>query len=212
MKVVVLFHIIMAIQQVETGNTRARCDALVSAKIRSGFHKELGMGEAEYREVFQEAIESLVCKQRDSQSDMPALVEERIPFVRQLELLGIEMNPGIFYEVVNHQDKKPYGVWLAVITPRAVFVPGVDSFTKAITNLPTNLIPATPFEGINGEVGNILAKAFVALPGGDYKEPGILTGGSRRLLCLDRYLGNPRVSHVRFNRHDPLIGILAARK
>lgn len=201
----------MAIQQVETGNTRARCDALVSAKIQSGFHRELGIGEAEYRDSFQDAVKDLI-KQKDSQQGVLALVEERIPFVRQLELLGIEMDPGIFYEVVNHQDKKPYGVWLAVITPRAVFVPGVDSFTKAITNLPTNLIPATPFEGINGEVGNILAKAFVALPGGDYKEPGILTGGSRRLLCLDRYLGNPRISHVRFNKQDPLIGILAARK
>lgn len=202
----------MAIQQVETGNTRERCDALVSAKIRSGFYKELRMREAEYRDSFQDAIESLV-RQTDSQQGVLALVEERIPFVRQVELLGIDMDPGIFYQVVHHQDKKPYGVRLTVIKPREAFTPDIDSFEKAVANLPTGLRPTTPFEGINGEVGKILAKSFVALPGGDYKMPGMLTGGSTRFdsLCLENYLGRPRISRVRFNGQDHLVGILAAR-
>ncbi len=209
LEVVVLFHIIMA-TLLET-NTRARCEVLVSAKVQSGFHQELGMSEATYRNSFQDAVESLV-GQEDSEQGVLALVEERISFVRQVELLGIDIDPGIFYEVVHHQDKKPYGMRLAVIAPRAAFVPGIGNYVKALANLPADLRPATPFEGINGEVEEILARSFVALPGGDYKELGILTGGSRRFLCLDRYLGKPRISHVRFNGQDPLVGILAARK
>lgn len=197
--------------EIDSRDTRARCDALVSTKIQRGFHRELGMNEAGYRDSFQAAIEGLIRKQEDFPGVL-ALVEERIPFVRQLELLGIEIDPGIFYEVVHHQDQKPYGVQLEAVASQEAPFPGTNSYTEAIAHLPACLRSVTPFEGINAEVGNILAKTFVVLSGGEYKMPGILTGGSTRFdsLCLDEYRGKIRISRVRFNTLDPLVGMLVA--
>lgn len=200
-------------RRLEAKDIEKYCDALLAVKIQSGFARELGMSEEAFRNSYRDAVEGLK-KQGVFKQGIPALVEERIPLTRQAELLRIGIDPGIFYKVVHHPDRQPYGVWLKVISPDEAFVPGIDSVAKAVAKLPVGLRPTTPFEGIGAEVRAILDRSFVAMSAGDYEMPGILTGGSTRFdsLCLESYLGRPRISHVRFDKHDPLIGILAARK
>lgn len=194
--------------------TRERCNALILAKTSSGFHRELGMDPAEYAASFGDAVEAVVSAGIDSPETVLAMVEERIPFTRQLELLGIDLDPGIFYEVVHHPERKPYGVWLEVLKSRGGPLANSTDYREGMANLPDHLRPATPFEGISAEVARILAKSFVSLPGGEYRMPAALTGGSTRLatLCLDEYLGRPRISHVRLAELDDLVGMLVAHK
>lgn len=200
----------IALAELNNGDMRARCDALISTKIQSGFHKELGISEAEYRDSFKDVVDSLT--EQKPQQGVLTLVEERIPFVRQVALLGIEMDPGVFYGIAHNQDKKPYGAWLKAVRVQEVPLSGANNYAEAIVGLPADLRPATPFEGINAEVGNILAKTFVTLPGGEYEKAGILTGGSTRFrsLCLDTYFGKARISQVRLNQLDRLVGMLVA--
>lgn len=78
---------------------RSDCETLVRTKIERGFHHELGIGPLEYAHSFENAIKSVVNCGRGPQGALPGLVEERIPFVRQLELLGVVLDPAIFYDV-----------------------------------------------------------------------------------------------------------------
>lgn len=194
--------------------TRERCSALILAKIRGGFHLELGMNPPEYAASFRDAVEAVVSAGIDSPETVLAMVEERIPFTRQLELLGIDLDPGIFYEVVHHPEREPYGVWLEVIKSREGPLANSTDYREGMANLPDYLRPATPFEGINAEVASIFARSFVSLPGGEYRMPPTVTGGSTRLeaVCLDTYFGRPRISQVRLAEPDDLVGMLVAHK
>lgn len=194
--------------------TRERCSALILSKIGRGFHLELGMNPPEYAASFRDAVEEVVSGGIDSQEVALAMVEERIPFTRQLELLGIDLDPGIFYEVVHHPERKPYGVRLEVFKSREGPLANGNNYREGMASLPDHLRPATPFEGINAEVESILAKSFVSLPGGEYRMSAKITGGLMRLeaVCLDMYLGRPRISHVRLAELDELVGMLVAHK
>lgn len=194
--------------------SRERCSALILAKIGSGFHLELGMNPPEYVASFRDAVEAVVSAGIDSPETVLAMVEERIPFTRQLKLLGIDLDPGIFYEVVHNPERKPYGVRLEVFKSREGPLADGTNYREGMASLPDHLRPATPFEGINAEVANILAKSFVSLPGGEYRMPPTVTGGSTRLkaVCLDMYLGRSRISHVRLDEMDELVGMLVAHK
>lgn len=195
-----------------SSNIKEACEALISTKIESGFHLELGMEVSEYRDSFGQAIEDAVSNRRYSQGMILGLVEERIPFVRQLELLGIALHPGIYYDVLHHPLKQPYSVWLRVFTPHDSLFSNKNNYQEVISNLPDQMVPATPFESINADFTSILSKSFVVVPGGEYQMPGILTGGSTRfdVFCLDRYLGKPRISPVELGGLDYLVGVLAA--
>ncbi|MDO8573661.1 MAG: hypothetical protein Q7R77_02825 [Candidatus Daviesbacteria bacterium] len=196
----------------KTLEIREICTTLIGTKIRSGFHLELEMTPLEYEDSFRDAVEELVNDGRDFQGTVLGLVEERIPFVRQLELLGIVLDPGIFYGVAYKPEKKPYAVWLEVFGSGEGPFSGSTNYQEAVERLPNGLRPATPFEGINTDFASVLNKNFVSLPGGEYKMPGILTGGLMRFdtLCLDKYLGRPRISHLRLDELDYLVGMLAA--
>lgn len=191
---------------------RENCKALIIAKIRSGFHLELGMEPSEYEDSFGAAIEDIVNRRRGPQGALLGLTEERIPFARQLELLGVALDPRIFYGVKHYPERQPYAVWLQVLGPReGPFLNG-SSYQEAAASLPNHMRPATPFEGINTDIASILARSFVSLPGGEYEMPGVITGGSTRFntLCLDSYLGRTRVSQVRLVEMDDLVGMLVA--
>lgn len=116
--------------------------------------------------------------------------------------------------MLHDPDRQPYGVWLEVLGPRESPFLNTYSYQEAMASLPDHVRPATPFEGISADMTRILAKNFVSLPGGEYKMPGILTGGSTRFrtLYLDSYLGRPRVSHIRLAEMDYLVGMLVAHK
>lgn len=194
---------------------RRNCEALIFTKIRSSFHLELGMTSLKYEDSFRDAVEEAISKRGDFQGrTMLGLVEERIPFVRQLELLGIVLDPGIFYGVAHKPDKKPYAVWLEVFGSGEGSFLGSANYQEAIDRLPSGLRPATPFEGINTDFASVLNKSFVSLPGGEYDMPGVFTGGLMRFdtLCLDKYFGRPRISHVRLDKFDYLVGMLAAHE
>ncbi len=191
---------------------REICATLIDANIQSGFASELHMSEAEYDRSFKQAVEDVMRAPFRPNGQLIALVETRIPFVRQLELRGIDLDPAIFYGV-ELPKKDPYAVFLKVIsTKEAPFAQGAN-YAEAVQSLPGDLRPASPLEGINADVQKILAQSFVILPGGEYKmPPNILTSGSRsRSLCLERYFDRPRISQISFAEQDLSVGMLAAR-
>ncbi|MBU1000055.1 hypothetical protein KKE78_01485 [Patescibacteria group bacterium] len=194
--------------------TRNCCQFLISTRIARGFPQELGMEAAEYRSSFGNAIEDIVSCGSAPEGALLGLVDERIPFARQLELLGITLDPGIFYKIKHRSGEQPHAVWLKVFSPNEGPFLNSDNYQEAVTSLSACMRPATPFEGISTDTAAILARGFVSLPGGDYEVPGTLSGGSTRLdtLCLDNYLGKPRISRVRFAEMDYLVGMLAVFK
>lgn len=202
-----------ASQTLQSQQIREICNTLINAKIESGFAHELRIEDATYLRSFQDAVDAAVRASQRSSSQLLALVETRIPFKRQLELLGIDLNPAVFYGVRLPQSG-PYAVFLEVVRGQdAPFTQGAN-YTEAVRALPENLLPASPLEGINADFQEILAQGFVALPGGEYDMPGIFTGGSTRFrtLCLETYLGRPRISHISFAERDALVGMLTAYK
>lgn len=193
--------------------TKARCEALMDAKVQACFHEVLGMREGFYRDSFRKPIADLV-SQGSSDLSMLALVETRIPFDQQRELLGIDKDPANSYKVIHNPSRLPYSVQLVVILGREAFAPGIKSYPQAIENLSGGLRSTTPFEGIGSEIEKILTiSPAVLLPGGEYEMPGLLTGGSIRFdgLTLERYLGKIRIGRQRLDTPDHIVGILAAR-
>lgn len=194
-------------------SSREVCTALVDEKIKRGFAEELRMQPAEYLNSFQAAIEDAVRMSGGHPNQLLTLVETRIPFRRQLELSGIGLDQAVFYGV-RLPGRNPYAVSLRVVcTQERPFAEGA-SYNVAARSLPDNLRPASPLEGINADVEQVLDQSFVVLPGGEYDMPGILTGGSTRfrILCLERYFGRPRISHIYLAERDALVGMLTAYK
>ena len=190
---------------------KATCEVLINQRIEKGFHRELGMTPAEYIHSFDNAIEDIARKEAAPEGAVLGLIDERIPFARQLELLGIELDPGVLEEVVTHSEKQPYAVWLKTIGPREGPFVGSRNYQEAINNLSGQSRPATPLEGISTNVADVIAKNYVSLPGGEYRTPGVLTAGFRSdTLCLDRCFGRTRISHVPLNEIDYLVGMLVA--
>jgi len=189
---------------------RSICSALIEDKVTHRFHYELKMDENSYRDSFQEAVGTIMNSDSPSEAYV-SLVEPRIPFIKQIELLGIGLNPAIYYTVLpTHQN--PYGVYLNVIGSNEELLQRWGTYQDTIQSLPKNLRPATPFEGINAAFNSILTRKFVSLPGGRYKMPGVCTGGNakNKVLCLEQFLGKPRISHIRLSKNDFLVGMLTA--
>lgn len=188
------------------------CQRQVDLKVEAGFYNLLGLSEDKYRAVYQKLLVSAIT-QRFPPDGILALVEPRIPFFTQVELLGITKNPGVFMKPVHDVGRKPYCVWLKVIgrqdeTMRRGLYPA-----EIIIGLPKNLRPADPFEGISA-FEEVLERAFVNLPGGHFERPLGITGCAPavRSLCLDRFLGKPRITHTYLDEFDGLVGLLAVHR
>lgn len=191
------------------------CNSQLEIKIKSGFPTRLDISETSFRQSYRGAINDILL--RDHYNDgLPTLVEPRIPFFEQAQLLGIAIDPSVFYTPVCDRGREPYGIWVKVVGREDELVKQGLRFDKVAERLPAHLRPATPYEGINADIEVLLKHIFILFPGGIYKQiPGMVsgTGGVRTLaLALERYLGVPRVSHYRTNFYDSLGGLLTAYK
>lgn len=190
------------------------CNSQLEAKIKFGFHERLDVSVDIFRQSYRAAINDIVLG--DYFDGLPTLVEPRIPFFEQTQLLGIAIDPAVFYTPVCDRGGKPYGVWVKVVGREDELVKQGLHFDKVAEGLPARLRPATPYEGINADIEALLNHIFILFPGGIYEQiPGMINGrrGARTLaLALERFLGAPRISHYRTDFYDSLGGLLTAYK
>lgn len=191
------------------------CNSQLEAKIKFGFHTRLDISENSFKQSYRDTINDIVSG--DYYFDgLPTLVEPRIPFFEQAQLLGIAVDPAVFYTPVCDKGQKPYGVWVKVVGREDELVKQGLHFDKVAERLPPHLRPATPYEGINADIEVLLKHIFILFPAGIYEHiPGI-TGSTRGVhthsLALERFLGAPRISYYHTNFHDSLEGLLTAYK
>lgn len=190
------------------------CNSQLEAKIKFGFHERLDVSENSFKQSYRDAINDIVL--RDHYSDgLPTLVEPRIPFFEQAQLLGIAIDPAVFYTPVCDRGREPYGVWVKVVGREDELVKQGLRFDKVAERLPDHLRPATPYEGIDADIEVLLKHIFILFPGGIYEQSPSMTGGTRArtlALALERFLGAPRISHYYLDFYDSLGGLLTAYK
>lgn len=190
------------------------CNSQLEAKIKSGFHTRLDVSETSFRQSYRNAINDIVLG--DHYIDgLPTFVEPRIPFFEQAQLLGIAIDPAVFYTPVCDRGRKPYGVWAKIIGKENELVQEGLHFDQVVRRLPSDLRPATPYEGIGINPETLLDDdAFVIFPSGTYEGLLGITGGTGnvRALTLERFLGTPRITHYYLDSYDGLGGVLTAYK
>lgn len=190
------------------------CNSQLEDKIKFGFHTKLDISETSFRQSYQAAINDIVLGNLHSDG-LPTLVEPRIPFFEQAQLLDIPVEPLVFYRPVFDRDRKPYGVWVKVIGKKDELGKEGLHFDQVVKRLPSDLRPATPYEGIGINPETLLDDdAFVIFPNGTYEDVlGIARGtGNVRALTLERFLGTPRITQYFLDSYDGLGGVLAAYK
>lgn len=183
----------------------------VELKIAAGFHRLLGQTEREYRATCQQLVEMALASPFPTDGIL-ALVETRILFFTQLEFLGITRDPAVFLTPLP-DGETPYYVWMKIVGRGDEMARKGLSTSEMIRNLPPDLRPANPFEGI-ANFAQVLGQSFVNLPGGRLKKPLGITGcaSAVRSLCLDRFFGQPRITHTYLNEFDGLVGLLAVQR
>lgn len=83
-------------------------------KVSSGFHKYLNQTEEEYRKGYG-LLNNLLLKLTSQDRGVLSLVETRIPFVTQTDLLRITRDPSLFYNPQERLNSQPYIALLKVI-------------------------------------------------------------------------------------------------
>lgn len=179
------------------------------ALAAKGYAKELGVSDDEYVDEwdkrisgFNEAVEGL----------MPVLVEPRVDFRRQIEMWGVDLDPAV-YTFPKKPCSGPYIALCKLVSAKEVFEKN-KNLKGAVDSLSGDYLPATPFEGILAS-DEILEHGFAVFPGGQYKGSDIYDMPLRvsgTWMCLDRYLGRPRITQVDSTSTDGVIGILVARR
>lgn len=191
------------------------CQKLLDSKISAGFPQELGFTKERYRTDFIPLIEQAV-ENSPPMGMIPVLVEPRVPFIRQLALSGIYLDPSVVQLPRQEKSRAPYLTWVRVLDRRDAVMSREPILKKVLEVLPQELRPATPYEGVNADLESVLGHGFVYLPGGEIdKLKGSLTGESNfrgSTFCLDRYLGKPRITSVPRDTYDGLMGLLVALK
>lgn len=186
------------------------CINQLRVKLERGFPEELDRSSQEYVAEYGQAVAD-VAEKNPGPEDLIALVEPRIPFVRQLALLGIDLDPALYAFPKHIETHRPYGVVLQVID-RGFPEIGRLRLGRMIEGLPEDLRAASPFEGISADIDLILERSFVAMPGGEVcKTSGLQTGlnGRFSIPCLETFKGKPRISYIHPNSTDGLVGVLA---
>ena len=176
--------------------------------IRAGYPKELGMSEDEYED--EAAI--AVALSDPLKNTIPTLVEQRIDFKRQLDLLGLALDPAVF-TFPSTQENNLTVSHLFVIS-RMYGAEGGMTLPAIAESLKEPLRPANPFETLP-VYESVLKKSNVALIGGSFDRlPGLQTGSEeiRRMLVLENFLGKPRISYEFSENKDAYLGLLVAQK
>lgn len=155
-------------------------------KIALGFHQALNKSEQQYRENFNNALENakVLRKRMENDFGFPVLVEPRIPFRRQLELMKIDIDQAVFYEPLHFPNARPYAIW-------------VSSFDHLIS-LPKPYRDAMPLEGIQIKIpDSFRGFPVTTLDGGKYERLPYAPDSKRaRVLVLENFLGKYRVGQI----------------
>lgn len=168
----------------------------VERKIQAKYHTYFGYDPERYKLDFRFVIRDAVKFGRPQNGKFLALVDPRIPFTIQAKLLGIGINPAVFSFPQREKGKEPYFVWLNIVNPNNL------TPHELRDALPPHFRPATPFEGINGPVEEILKQKCVQLPGNDSNQ--------HRNLVLENWFGKSRITHQHVNDYDDSVGMLVA--
>lgn len=190
------------------------CIDQINHKIADGYHLALGKTPEQYMGDFDQVIQQAVLEPTDMQA-MLVLVDPRVPFREQVSLRGVDLDPAVFYIPRHYPSARPYVVYLEIIDGKNNLIRRGLNPRNIIRNLPTELRPASPMEGINADIDYILGQMFVNMPGGAFIEEDILVGSSStrtRTLCLERFLGRPRITHKYLDKFDGFIGMLVAQR
>lgn len=180
---------------------REICNHQTKVRIESGFAQALGISEEELVGRYDQAVTTLV----DSPvaGAIPAVVEPGIEFADQVSLLGLDMNPAVFYKPVSERDE-PYGVWLQTIDKDHPLRGSSRTFIALLEQLPTSRRAANPFEGISIPQPLGDGKIFMLFPGGvcesaaNWVRSGahpINDGVNPMSLAVETYLGRTRISN-----------------
>lgn len=197
------------------GNVVTICEAALRDKIEAGYHRELGLSEVSYRAEFQDMIEE-AARNPHTADTLPILVETRIDFFRQVALREVTLDSSVFK--ISEQDltRSPYLVWAKVLDGRDPLVKSYPTSRLALIGLPEGLRSATPYEGINADLEYILDRSFVNIPDKEVEKPNPKVRGKfglkRDSLCIDRYLGKPRITRSALDDSDILIGLLVVQE
>ena len=198
--------------EVDIQKTEEDCLRQINFKIADGYHLTLGKTPEQYTADFDQIIQQAVLEPTVPQG-MLVLVDPRVPFRKQVSLRGVDMDPAVFYIPQHYPSGRPYVAYLEVIGGEHDLIKRGLSPRNVIKHLPVHLRPASPMEGINADIDNILERIFVNMPGGAFIEEDILVKGSSirtRTLCLEKFLGKSRITHKYLDEFDGLIGMLVA--
>jgi len=153
--------------------------------IGLGFHKELGMSEAEYKSSlpqFESQPEAYI-----GRFDIPLLVETRIPAERQAELAGI----SVYYSYSRDWEGDPEGYKTPTVPYTTWVQDGTKNLNKSVGKVRDNLVVdergGTEFDGIALYIKDpeILEDHALDLPG--------TSVGSVLVAYLSRWDGEPKL-------------------
>lgn len=189
---------------VRHGNLRRQAELLLAAGFAQEIHKTQSEYFIELVKASQSITEPWLGQQlgRNNLYLRHVLVEPRIPFARQAQLLQIEVHPSVLLESEN--DKK-----FVYVVSGKTFKDGF-SIADIATKLPPDFRPANPEEGIVDFASILTEEGFSAFPGRQLKRPKGLIPSSEpplSVVCLDRFLGRPRIIEMDLNDTDRSIGV-----
>lgn len=180
----------------------------IDHKIDCGFARQLGVTPSMYRRQFEPIIiEALENGAPDEHSAL-ILVEPRIPFNDQANLLDISIVPGIFYQPIDLKTRKPYGIWAS----SSLDTSG-QSLGERISNLSEEYKLVTPQEGLSCALDNFTDAISIATPGGKFKRVnlGIFNQVKSRTMAMESQFGKYVVNSYCLDEKDGLVDILVVR-
>ncbi len=191
--------------KIDMGNIETQTKKLIAAD----FPRELKMSNDEYAD---QAARAFLLSRPFSDS-ISTLVEPRINFLRQTQLLGIHVDPSIYNFPITESGTLKVS-HLQVINR----LTGPNS-SKTLTDIEnglqqSSLRTASPFEALVCADEILRKGCVVALMGGELTQTqGLQTGITKHIsyLVLETHLGKPRISYDFANSNNYFVGVLAAR-
>lgn len=190
------------------------CLKQLDQRVAADYHWEVGQTQDRYRDQYLQLVDAGMSVELPLKLKRGCLVvvETRIPFLRQAELLRIPVNPATYLRLKHQPEAAPYSVWCTTVG-------GLGSaesrksicLNEMMANLPGTLKPATPLEGIAYPFGSMRGLVLLAFPGGE-TAGGVYIWGDlpgRLALCLEKYQYTIRVSHTKLDQFDSLVSLLA---
>lgn len=188
----------------------------LSEKIAQGYHTVVGESENQYTNHFLSEHSRLL--DTPIRGAMISLVEPRIPFIRQLELQGVKLDPAVFYYPMAEQTTHPSVAWVNVGSdfPRdgQIMIAGLTTRDR-VRLLPDSLRAGSPMEAVGAGIANLLNRGFVTMPGGGVELiPKLFSDPNDpiRTLVAETYLECPRVSHLYRDQYYGTVGMLVVHQ